>query len=261
MATLAFITLRWLDVIDILLVAVFLYYLYSLVRGTVAMRIMLGLLLVLIFWRIAIALQMELIADIIGSFISIGAIAFVVIFQPELRKFLIRLGSSRFTWYGNPKHGWIKFTVGSKMDKLIYRELSLAIQRMTNSNTGAIIVLQRAPDLDEVINTGIRIDARISAELIESIFHKNNPLHDGAMIIGDNRIIAAACVLPNSDRKDLPKHFGLRHRAAIGLSENSNALIITLSEETGEITFVENGRFIENISIEELQDRLEEHFG
>ena len=258
MNLLLFISLRWLDALDIVLVALFLSYFYTLVRGTVAMRILIGLLVVLIFWKITIALQMELVADLIGTFIGVGSIAFVIIFQPELRKFLIRLGSSRLEFDTSEK-GWFKFKSKDDGETPVKKAILEAVEQMSESKTGAIIVLDKDSDLEHIINTGTLIDAEVSLELITAIFYKNNSLHDGAMVISHDRIAAAGCILPNTDRDDIPKAFGLRHRAVLGLSESTNAFIILVSEETGKIMTSQNNQYHRNVSMQTLRDQIKNY--
>ncbi len=255
MNTFLFISIRWLDVLDIVLVALFVSYFYTLVRGTAAMRILIGLLIILIFWKITKALQMELVADLIGTFIGVGSIAFVIIFQPELRKFLIRIGSNRMVFDLNAK-GWFKFKktdigLSSSISKML-----IAIEEMSKSKTGAIIILDNDSDLEDIISTGTMIDSEISTELLTSIFFKNNALHDGAMVISKDRIVAAGCILPNTERKDIPKSFGLRHRAVLGLSESSNAFAILVSEETGKLMSAHDNKFTENLNLHKLKEQI-----
>ncbi|UTW65934.1 diadenylate cyclase CdaA [bacterium SCSIO 12643] len=255
MNLLLFITVRWLDILDIVLVAFFISYFYTLVRGTVAMKILIGLLVVLIFWKTTKALQMELVADLIETFIGVGSIAFVIIFQPELRKFLIRIGSNQIAFDLSAK-GWFRFSKKESVDVSAISQITVAVENMSQTKTGAIIVIERDSDLEAIASTGTKINAEISTELITSIFFKNNALHDGAVIISNERILAAGCILPNSDRKDLPKSFGLRHRAVLGLSESSNAFIILVSEETGKIMTAYQNKFTENIQLDKLQSQL-----
>ena len=257
MDTFLFISIRWLDVLDIVLVALFVSYFYTLVRGTVAMRILIGLITVLIFWRITMALHMELVADLIGTFIGVGSIAFVIIFQPELRKFLLRIGSNRLV-FDRHARGWFKISKKNLGNSVSLSKIITAVEEMSHSKTGAIIVLSNVSDLEEIISTGTQINAEISTELLTSIFFKNNALHDGALIISQEKIVAAGCILPNTDRKDLPKSFGLRHRAVIGLSEASNAFIILVSEETGKLMSVHKNEYTQNISISALRTQLTE---
>ncbi|MFT4753977.1 MAG: diadenylate cyclase [Salibacteraceae bacterium] len=255
MNTFLFISVRWLDVIDIVLVALFISYFYTLVRGTVAMRILIGLIIVLIFWRVTMALHMELVADLIGTFIGVGAIAFVIIFQPEMRKFLLRIGSNRLVFDLNAK-GWFKISKENPGSSPNILKILVAVEEMSTSKTGAIIVFDNDSDLEHIIATGTSINAEISTELLTSIFFKNNALHDGALIISKEKIIAAGCILPNSDRKDIPTSFGLRHRAVLGLSEASNAFIILISEETGKLMFVHENEYKQNLNIHQLRDKI-----
>lgn len=250
-----FISVRWLDVLDIVLVALFISYFYSLVRGTVAMRILLGLVVILIFWRVTLALHMELVADLIGTFIGIGSIAFVIIFQPEMRKLLLKLGSNRLVFDADAK-GWFKISKENTGISPSISHILAAVEEMAKSKTGAIIVIDDDSDLGHIITSGTFINAEISTELLTSIFFKNNALHDGAMVISKDKIIAAGCILPNSDRKDLPKSFGLRHRAVLGLSETSNAFIILVSEETGKLMSVHHNKYNQDISVSRLKAQL-----
>ena len=255
MNTLLFISLRWLDVLDIVLVALFISYFYSLVRGTVAMKILIGLVVILIFWKITLALQMELVADIIGTFIGVGSLAFIIIFQPELRKFLIKIGSNNIVFDKNAR-GW--FTLKKEDSHLTpaIKMIVSAVAEMASTKTGAIIVIDSDSDLDSIIGTGTTIDAEITGELLTTIFNKTSPLHDGATIISKNRIVASGCILPNTDRDDLPKTFGLRHRAVIGLSEGSDAFIILVSEETGKIMTAHQNRYTNSMTLQNLTDKL-----
>lgn len=253
----AFITLRWLDALDILLVALFISYFYSLVKGTAAMRIVIGLLVIFTFWQVTKALQMELVADLVGTFIGIGALAFVIIFQPEIRAFLIRVGSSGVVFDRTAK-GWLKLKNAAAVSGSVTSHIVQAVNELSATKTGAIIVISQNSDLQQVIDTGTKLNAEISSELITSIFFKNNALHDGAMVIRNEKLVAAGCVLPNSNRMDLPKSFGLRHRAVIGLSESTNAFIVLVSEETGKIMTAHNNNFTANVNASQLKAQLAE---
>jgi uncharacterized protein (TIGR00159 family) len=254
---LAFITMRWLDVLDILLVALFISYFYFLVKGTTAMRIVIGLLVIFSFWQLTKALQMELVADLIGTFIGIGALAFVIIFQPEIRAALIRVGSSGVVFDKTAK-GWLKLKNTAAITPQLSTHIFQAVNELSASKTGAIIVVSQNSDLQQVISTGTALHADVSTELITSIFFKNNALHDGAMVINDQKVVAAGCVLPNSGRTDLPKSFGLRHRAVIGLSESTNAFIVLVSEETGKIMIAHNNSYTTNVTPTQLKARMAE---
>lgn len=255
-----FITLRWLDVLDILLVAFLLYQLYRLTRGTAAVRIFIGILFILIAWKVTEVLQMELVSNLLGQFIGIGAIAVIVIFQQELRKFLILLGDTRF-FRGNGRKNLFQFNFLSDDDSdqsLNTHEIAAACQRMSIERIGALIVFSRKTELSNYIETGTRMNAEISAALLESIFYHNNPLHDGAVIITNNKITAAGCVLPLSESQTLPKKYGLRHRAAVGLTELSDAVVVTVSEERGTISIVKRGSITPCKKSDVIEDRLRE---
>jgi len=254
---LLFLDLRWLDVLDILFVALLLYQLYKLVKGTVAIRIFLGILAIYLFWKLVSALQMELLSEILGQFIGVGVLALIIVFQQELRRFLLLLGSqSPFAGQGLIKKimNWSKHT--SDDQKMNINPIVKACQNMSKSKTGALIVLAAETELKYHLASGDEIDAVLSADLLESIFFKNSPLHDGGTIIVGNRIKAARCILPVTENMNLPARYGLRHRAALGITENSNAVAIIVSEESGEIALAKNGEISPQLSIEELRTKL-----
>ncbi|MDR0968910.1 MAG: diadenylate cyclase CdaA [Lentimicrobiaceae bacterium] len=238
--TTAFIQVRFFDVVDIILVAVLLYTLYRLLRGTAAINIFLGIIAIFLAWKLVTALRMKLLGDILGSFVSVGFIALIIIFQPEIRRFLLAVGTSGFIKKITHKLSFLRSQLSEKtiIDITI---ISNACLSMSNKKEGALIVICRENELFETIQTGVKIDAVISQSLIENIFFKNSPLHDGAMIISDNKIAAAGCILPITKQLNLPGRPGLRHRAGIGISEQSDALVIIVSEETGEISMASNG--------------------
>jgi diadenylate cyclase len=254
-----FITLRWLDVADILIVAVLLYQLYNLIRGTTAINIFFGILLFYMLWLLVKALNMQLLSTILGQFIGVGVIALIIVFQQELRRFLLMIGSRNVfnKEHFSPFNGLRAAAYGA----LNHEAVVLACQRMALTHTGALIVLSRRSDLKYYINTGERIDAEVTASVLESIFFKNNPLHDGAVIISDNRIKAAKCVLPLTENTVFPFQLGLRHRAAVGITEPSDAIAIVVSEQTGEISIARNGALKTNVSPKQLKEILEEEFG
>jgi len=236
-----FIELRFFDVIDILLVAALLYGLYYLLRGTVAINIFLGIVAVFMIWKIVTALQMELLGDILGAFVSVGFIALIIIFQPEIRQFLLALGTTGLI---RRLHSKIRLPFFKSSDevKVELDVIAKACVSMAQKKTGALIVITRQNQLFQASQTGVMMDAKISEALIENIFFKNTPLHDGASIITQNRIKAAGCILPVTKKLDLPDRPGLRHRAGIGITEQSDALAIVVSEETGKISIASNGR-------------------
>lgn len=250
---LSFINLRWLDVLDIFLVAVLIYQLYKLVKGTVAIRIFLGILAIYLLWKLVSALSMELLSEILGQFIGVGVLALIIVFQQEIRRFLLLVGSqSPFAGANiiNKIVNWSKAnTVEEELDT---NAIVRACFNMSRSKTGALIVIATDTELKYHASTGDQIDAKLSAPLLESIFFKNSPLHDGGAIIHKNKIIAARCILPISDNPSIPSNFGLRHRAAVGLTESSTAIAIVISEENGKISIVESGKLRNGISSEEL---------
>ena len=254
-----FIDIRLLDIIDVFLVAYLLFVLYRLLRGTVAINILIGIIAIFLIWRIVDALKMELLSEILGAFISVGFIALIVIFQQEIRRFLLALGTPTFLKKRKGKFLFWNFDMQYKanldIDKII-----VACQRMADAKEGALIVITEMNELQQFVETGVQIDAQISPHLIENIFYKNSPLHDGALIISHNKIVAAGCILPVSDNSELPPRMGLRHRAAIGITEQSDAIAIVVSEQNGKISYCKEGKRI-TVQPAKLKDMLEEEFG
>ncbi len=254
-----FIDIRLLDILDILFVAVLLFELYRLLRGTVAINIFLGIVAIFIVWKVVDALQMELLSQFLGAFISVGFIALIVIFQPEIRQFLLALGTPNFLKRRKGKFlFWnfnMKYEIELDIDKIV-----LACQRMADAKQGALIVITQQNELRQTRQTGESMNAQISAPLIENIFFKNSPLHDGAMIIFNNEIKSAGCILPVSNNPDLPPRLGLRHRAAIGITEQSDCIAIVVSEQNGKISFCKEGERT-TVQPAKLKVMLEEEFG
>lgn len=256
---LLFLHIRLLDVIDILLVAILLYSLYNLLKGTAAVNIFLGILAIFAIWRIVKSLGMDLLSDLLGAFISVGFIAFIVVFQPEIRKFLLAIGSPGFVKKNRNKFLFWKLNL--KIEDLTDIDpVVQACHRMALSLTGALIVIARRNDLSEFTDTGMPLDSQISDQLLESIFFKNNPLHDGAVIITSNRVKAARCILPVSARMDLPAELGLRHRSAIGITEKTDAVAIIVSEQTGRISYCKDGLLSLDVKASGLTSLLTEDF-
>jgi len=255
-----FLQIRLLDIVDIVLVAVMIYAIYNLVKGTAAINILLGIIAVFLVWRLVRILEMDLLAEILGAFISVGFIALIIVFQPEIRKFLLLLGTSAFNRKKGNRFLFWKIKVANKnltdIDPIVQ-----ACFHMANSRTGALIVMSRINELEDYVNSGELINARISDQLLENIFFKNAPLHDGAVIIRNNTIVAASCILPVSNNDGLPGHVGLRHRAAVGITEKSDAVAIVVSEQTGKISWCEAGELQLNIPPSKLKVMLEEVFG
>jgi len=250
-----FITIRFLDILDILMVAFILYQLYSLIKGTVAFNIFIGIFIVYLFWLLVKALNMELIASLMGQFIGVGVLALIIVFQQEIRRFLLYLGSNnQVNKLLGTKNLFASKNI-SYTDKQV-KILVTACKKMASNYTGALIVFTREAKLKDYSRTGEKIDAVISDALLETIFFKNTPLHDGAVIINDNKIVAARCILPITDKQKLNPLLGLRHRAAIGITEATDAVAIVVSEERGEISFVKSGNIKMNVSEMELSDFL-----
>ena len=226
------------DVIDILLVTIILFETYRLLRKSGVANLFWGILAFIVVWFIvAFGFQLELTGALFDRIISVGAIALIVIFQEEIRSFFYRLGA-RFSSMQLLRRGKAQEDTAARQQVL---EIIQACRHMASTKTGALIVLSGSENLKEYTETGERLDAIVSARLIENIFFKNTPLHDGALIIRDGKMIAAACILPVSKDQSIPQHYGLRHRAALGLAEKSDATCIVVSEETGRISVAEDG--------------------
>jgi diadenylate cyclase len=256
----SFIQFRFLDLIDIILVSLLLYELYKLIKGSTAINIFIGILSIYLFWLIVKALNMQLLGTILGQFIGVGVIALVVVFQQEIRRFLLLIGTNGFL--ANPKFKLFEWKSNKKLKQLHLDIPSLikACAHMSQSKTGAIMVLTTNSDLKFYINTGDAINAKLSQRLLESIFYKNSPLHDGAVIIADNQIMAARCVLPVTENPDFPANLGMRHRAAVGITEISDAIVVIVSEQTGELSFAKDGVLKTKLSPEKLTRLLDEIF-
>lgn len=254
-----FISIRLLDIIDILLVALLFYQIYMLIRGTVAINIFLGIFTLYIFWLVVKALNMELLSSILGQIIGVGVIALIIVFQQEIRRFLLLLGTRYFSKnrFSIEKMLMMK---GDKYDTPVNIEAIVrACRNMAETKIGALIVVTQKSNLQLYAETGDIINAETSSRLIENIFFKNSPLHDGAMIIKNNLIYAVRCILPLTEKTNLSATYGLRHRAALGISEITDALVIVVSEETGKISFIFEGVITENISVVKLREILEEN--
>jgi uncharacterized protein (TIGR00159 family) len=254
----AFITIRFLDILDIFLVAILLYQLYRLIKGTVAFNIVIGLFSLYLLWLVVRALNMQLLGSIMGQFIGVGVLALIIVFHPEIRKFLVFIGTN----YNVNRLLSIDKLFGTTKEKTIDQDqidnLVDACVSMAKSKTGALIVIAGNSELTDQINTGEKLNARISSSLIRTIFFKNTPLHDGAIIIKDTKIKAAGCILPLT-QKELDQALGLRHRAAVGITEITDAVVVIVSEERGSISFAKEGEIKRRISKEVLTTLLEEN--
>jgi diadenylate cyclase len=255
-----FITFGVVDAIDIILVAIILYLAYNLVKGTSAINIFVGLALIYFVYIFIRAFELKLLSSIIGKFVNVGVIAIMIVFQQEIRKFLLYIGSNEFLRNRNWK-GVIKLSSngGDARIALDIEALTDACFNMSYTRTGALIIIARRSDLKFFISTGDIVDSGLSSRMLENIFYKNSPLHDGAVIIQDNRIVAARCVLPVTEKENFPAHLGMRHRAAVGITENTDALAISVSEQTGAVSLTIHGEIKSNLSKERLAYLLEKN--
>lgn len=246
------------DIAEILLVAILLYQTYKLLKRTGAANIFVGIMIFLICWFfVSYIFKMELLRSIFDTVINVGAFALIVLFQDEIRSFLSKLGSKQNWGILNSIKKLFSDSNLSK-DKTDFEivQIVLACRNLSKNSTGGLIVITRSNDLDFYIQSGEQINAAINSRLIENIFFKNSPLHDGAMIVSKSKIKAVACILPVSKNQTIPKRLGLRHRAALGITEHTDALAIVISEETGHISLAINGQLTANIKPEQLEYTL-----
>lgn len=251
-----FVPFTFIDFIDIILVAAIMFWIYRATRGTNAPYIISGIIMIYLMWVVVRTLNMELLSNILGQFVSVGVIALIIVFQPEIRRFLQMIGmrQKRFNFIARI------FNRNDNTSVTIIAPIVQACREMSVHKTGALIVIGRQSDLRLITEGGIAIDAKISTPLLENIFFKNAPLHDGAVVIEGDRIVAAKCILPVT-QSDVPKSYGTRHRAAIGMSEISDAIILVVSEETGGISIAHGGTIHRDIAPDQLANLLQRHFG
>ena len=251
-----FLEFKLIDLIDIFLAAILIYQVYRLVKGTVAINIFIGVTVIYLVWKVVEAMHMRLLSEILGQFIGLGVLALIIVFQQEIRKFLLMIGAS-----------------GVKGRKNVFRQLSgikaravenvdveaivNACRNLSHDNLGALIVITRNSQLGFFEQTGDRLNAVLSSRLLESVFQKNAPMHDGAVIITGNEILAARCVLPVSDNRELPSNYGMRHRSAIGITEQTDALAVVVSEENGKLSYAKEGALQYDLEHTELLKLLE----
>ena len=252
-----FLNLRILDIVDIVFVAILLYYLYKLVKGTVAVNIFIGIVIVYLMWKLTELLQMELLSSVLGEFIGVGMFALIVVFQQEIRKFLLMIGSTNFT-QRRKFFRQFKFVKDDTQIKTNLNAIVKACEAMARSYTGALIIIQKSTKLDFVKISGDAMNIELNQPIIESVFFKNSPLHDGAMIIENNMITATRVILPVSNDRSIPLRFGLRHRAAVGITEKTDALALVVSEENGQISYLKDGEFVIFEDTNELVNKLKE---
>ncbi|MBK8847880.1 MAG: TIGR00159 family protein [Bacteroidetes bacterium] len=254
-----FLTVRLLDIIDIAIVGFILFKLYDLLKGGIGINLFAGILLfVFAYYLFKNVLHLELLSELLGQFINVGVLALLILFQPELRKFLIIMGTNSITirnLFKKQITNWPAFGAEEKKPLKI-TSITKACRNMSESKTGALIVLAGNNDLTYYANSGDLIEGEVSKRLIETIFNKQSPMHDGAVIIQDGKIFAARCLLPITQNDELPAALGTRHRAAIGITEQSDAMSIIVSEETGEIAVAESGNLNLNVSLTELENLI-----
>jgi diadenylate cyclase len=249
-----FLEVSWVDIIDIALVSVLLYQVYKLIRGSIAVNIFLGILALYLVYLIVRAAQMELLTMILGQFMGVGVLAMIILFQPEIRKFLLVIGRGTefreniFKTISNWRHEYHDdFDIGQVIE---------AVKTLKASKTGALMVFSRDTELKFYAQTGDALDAEVNKRLLLSIFNKSSPLHDGAVIIYKGRIRAARCVLPVSENDHLPPNFGLRHRAAVGMSESTDTLVLAVSEETGRLVLARNGKYLRALKLKQIEQKI-----
>jgi diadenylate cyclase len=252
--SIGFLRIGWIDVVDVVLVTVLFYQLYKLLTGSVALKVFLGLMSVYLLYLVVKAAGMELLTSILGQFMSVGVLASIILFQQEIRRFLLTIGKAT-AFDRMLTFPWRREAPAERLSVTPFVE---AAKSLAGKNTGALIAFQMASDLKFFADSGDLIDATVSKRLLMSIFNKTSPLHDGAVIIADNRLKAARCILPVSENPDVPASLGLRHRAAIGLTEVTDAVVLVVSEETGQISLVRGGEVFRNLSSSDLRTRLNE---
>ena len=252
-----FLKIGIIEIIDISLVAILIYQLYKIIKGTVAINIFIGLATIYLVWKLVSAFHLQLLSEILGQFIGFGVIILAIVFQQELRKFLMMIGKGKVI----KNKGLFKFNFSRSHDNhLNTKAIAKACEDMAKTKTGAIMIITQIDDLAVFCESGVEMNAAISVPMIESIFYKNSPLHDGAVIIRDNKIISARSVLPVSNSTELPGRLGMRHRAAVGITEESDAIAIIVSEETGEISYVKDGELFTKRTTEQLEQFLNRIF-
>jgi TIGR00159 family protein len=257
LATLSFIDFRIIDVLDILIVAILLFEMYKLTKGTAAVKLFWLIAFFYVASKVVAYFHFTLLSELIGELINVGILAIIILFQPEIRKFLIYIGNGRLIHFFSDK--FAKQTQNNVHLEEV-EAVREACQEMAETKTGALIVLRHGSSLERYIETGDTLNASINRRLIENVFFKNSPLHDGAMILSADSILAARCTLPISENPNIPPQYGMRHKAALGLSEVTDASVIVVSEQTGEISFVERGEMQHAIGLNALRLAIENSY-
>lgn len=239
------------DLIEVLIIATVLFYLYRWIRGTFAIQAAFGLVFIILINAVVSALGLTTINFILARILDVGVLAVFIIFQPEIRKLLYSLGQNT---------NLDRFFVRSNSDTVI-DEVIDAVRSMSHTKTGALIVFARSSTLQDLVDVGVKLDARVDSSLLQTIFNKNAPLHDGAVVIRNDRIVAASCYLPISQNPNISSVFGTRHRAAVGITETNSVFVIVISEETGRISIARNGALTSGLTIQKLRHEMQETFG
>ncbi|MFN3800631.1 diadenylate cyclase CdaA [Belliella pelovolcani] len=252
-----FLEISIVNIIDITLVSMLLYQVYKLLRGSVAIKIFLGFLSIYLIYLMVSALKMELLSIILGQFMGVGVIAAIIIFAPEIRKFLLIIGRSSILSNENVLQELL-FWRKRETQAFNINPIIDAAKSLSGTNMGALMVISRNSELKFYAESGDLMDALVSKRLLISIFNKYSPLHDGAVIIYNGKVKAARCILPVTER-DVPAQFGLRHRAAIGMSEATDTLVLIVSEETGQISLARNGKILHNLSFQEVREFINDY--
>lgn len=255
---LGFLELRILDLVDITLVAVLLFYVYRLLKGSIAFNIIVGIGFLYFIWFIVKILDMNMLSRILGQFIELGVLAFLILFQPEIRRFLVLIGKGRAIARSSILRRFFQQKDADYSGAV--ESILVAMKNASLSNTGILIVITGSSQLQFVCSTGVALNADISSKLLGSVFDKSAPLHDGALIISGSKILAAGCTLTLSENQNLPKDIGTRHRAAVGVSENSDAVAFIVSEETGMFSVAEHGKLHYRITEQKLKTLLQKAF-
>jgi len=254
-----FFEIRLLDIIDIVLVAILLYQVYKLLRGSLAFNIFIGLILIYLITFLTRSLNMRLMYNILRQFIDVGVIALLIVFQPEIRRFLLNIG--RRTTFSDVDFGkWFNWRNDKEVtlpNQQVKDSIIGAINSFSDERIGALIVLADPEELSFFQDTGVKIDAEISAKLLQSIFDKTSPLHDGAVVISGGKISRAGCILPVSENQDIPHNVGLRHRAAVGITEEIGVKVLIVSEETGKTSYAKEGKLVHQLPKKSLNNILD----
>ncbi|MCB0556703.1 MAG: diadenylate cyclase CdaA [Phaeodactylibacter sp.] len=256
-----FLPVRIWDILDILIVGYLMYQIYKLLRGNIAFNIFIGVLMMYVAWWLVNQLEMDLLAAVLGQFVSVGVIIIIIIFQPEVRRFLLFLGKTTLRQRSNFVGRIIDRNLEDTEEKARQlRAMRSALLRMAKKKTGALIVLAGNLNLEGLVSSGITLNSEISEPMLESIFNKESPLHDGAVLISNGKILSASCILPVSENPNLPPAAGLRHRAAVGITERADVPAFIVSEETGFISFALEGKLTRDIDEDQLMKLLNEYF-